>query len=157
MAVTKATRLNKAARDFNVSVRGIVEFLAKKGVEIEENPNTKISVQIYDLLTQEFSKEKSVKEEARKIDIGSVKRETISLEDRKRPKPDFDDYEDDQDIIIRGVSVEIDDDFKRAVEPHHDMHARKKETPAAPEKKEETPKPAPAEAMQPEQIGRAHV
>ncbi|NLO51151.1 MAG: hypothetical protein GX103_08325, partial [Bacteroidales bacterium] len=91
MAGTKATRLTKAAREFNVSAGRIVEFLAKKGVEIEDNPNAKITGQIYDLLTEEFSKEKSVKEEARKIDIGNVKRETISLEDRKRPAPDFDD------------------------------------------------------------------
>ncbi|MDD4741760.1 MAG: translation initiation factor IF-2 [Bacteroidales bacterium] len=148
MAGTKATRLTKAAREFNVSAGRIVEFLAKKGVEIEDNPNAKITGQIYDLLTEEFSKEKSVKEEARKIDIGNVKRETISLEDRKRPAPDFDDYDDDEDIIIRGVSVEIDDDFKKAVEPHHEMHTRKKEAPATPEKPVETPKPA--EAAKPE-------
>lgn len=150
MAGTKATRLTKAAREFNVSAGRIVEFLAKKGVEIEDNPNAKITGQVYDLLTEEFSKEKSVKEEARKIDIGNVKRETISLADRKRPAPDFDDFDDDEDIIIRGVSVEIDDDFKKAVEPHHQMHTRKIETPATPEKLEEIQKPEPAEAAQPE-------
>ena len=75
-------------------------FLAKKGVEIEDNPNAKITGQVYDLLTEEFSKEKSVKEEARKIDIGNVKRETISLADRKRPAPDFDDFDDSNDSGI---------------------------------------------------------
>jgi translation initiation factor IF-2 len=145
MAGTKVTRLNKAAREFNVSAGRIVEFLAKKGVEIEDNPNAKIAGEIYDLLTAEFSKEKSVKEEARKKDIGNIKRETISLEDRKRPVPDFDDDDDDQDIIIRGVSVEVDDDFKKAVEPHHNLHVRKDETPAVPEipeKKEKITAPA---------------
>ncbi|NCA85559.1 MAG: translation initiation factor IF-2 [Clostridia bacterium] len=139
MAGTKVTRLNKAARDFNVSAGRIVEFLAKKGVEIEDNPNTKIAGEAYDLLTAEFSKEKSVKDEARKKDIGNVKRETISLEDRKRPTPDFDDEDDDRDIIIRGVSVEVNDDFKKSVEPHHDVHTPKEETPPAPEKQPETP------------------
>jgi translation initiation factor IF-2 len=139
MAGTKVTRLNKVARDFNVSAGRIVEFLAKKGVEIEDNPNTKIAGEAYDLLTAEFSKEKSVKDEARKKDIGNIKRETISLEDRKRPAPDFDDDDDDRDIIIRGVSVEVDDDFKKAVEPHHDLHAPKQDVPAPPEKPSETP------------------
>lgn len=150
MAGTKVTRLNKAAREFNVSAGRIVDFLTKKGVEIEDNPNAKISGEMYDLLATEFNKEKSVKEEARKKDFGSIKHETISLADRKRPTPDFDDEDDDKDIIIRGVSVEIDDDFKKAVEPHQDMHFRKEEVPATPEKKEEAPAPLAIEAPTPE-------
>ena len=33
---TKATRLSKAAREFNVGIHTIVEYLAKKGIEVEE-------------------------------------------------------------------------------------------------------------------------
>ncbi len=118
MAVTKTTRLNKAAREFNVGTGTIVEYLRKKGYEIDENPNAKLTAEMYELLTKEYSGEKSVKEEARKKGIGSVKRETISIEDRKKQSDHPDEDEDEEDIIIRGVSVEVDEDFKKAVEPH---------------------------------------
>lgn len=120
MAGTKVTRLNKAAREFNIGRDTIVEFLGKKGYEIDPSPHTKLTSEMVALLTDEYSDEKSVKEEARKKGLGGVKRETISLDDRKKPEPEPEDYEEEKDIIIRGVSVKVDESFKRAVEPHFD-------------------------------------
>ncbi len=51
-------RLNKVTRDLNVGIKTVVEFLQKKGFNIEENPNTKISSDQYDLLVSEFSNDK---------------------------------------------------------------------------------------------------
>lgn len=142
MAESKAMRLTKAAREFNVGRETIVEFLEKKGFSIEVNPNYKLSPEMVDLLSDEFSAEKSVKEEARKKGLGSMKRETISLEDRKRPQPEPDESDEDDDIIIRGVSVEVDEDFKRAVEPHDRKKPESKpEDKKPPVEKEETPEP----------------
>ena len=36
-------RLSKAAKEFNVGKDAIVEFLAKKGFQIDSTPNTKLS------------------------------------------------------------------------------------------------------------------
>lgn len=110
-------RLNKAAREFNVGQGTIVEYLHKKGYDVDLNPNTKLTGEMYDLLTREYMGEKSVKEESRKKGLTSVKREIISIDDRKKPtaEPEYDDEEDD--IIIRGISVEIDEDFKKSIEP----------------------------------------
>lgn len=110
-------RLNKAAREFNVGQGTIVEYLHKKGYDIDQNPNTKLTEEMYDLLTREYMGEKSVKEESRKKGLTSIKRELISIDDRKKvtSEPDYDDEEDD--IIIRGVAVEIDEDFKKSIEP----------------------------------------
>ena len=44
------SRLTKVAREFNVGMQTLVEFLAKKGHQVEMNPNTKISEEQYDLL-----------------------------------------------------------------------------------------------------------
>ncbi len=51
-----AIRLNKVIKDLNVGVQTIVEFLQKKGFEIEAepNPNAKITEEQYDLLCKEF-------------------------------------------------------------------------------------------------------
>jgi len=47
---TKATRLSKAAREFNVGIQTIVEFLHKKGVVVSSDPNTKITPEAYALI-----------------------------------------------------------------------------------------------------------
>ena len=43
MSDTKTTRLSKIARELNVGISTIVEFLHKKGVKIDSNPNEKIT------------------------------------------------------------------------------------------------------------------
>ena len=55
MAETEKTiRLNKAAKEFNLSMDHIVDFLSKKGFKIESNPNTKLPGDAYTLLLKEF-------------------------------------------------------------------------------------------------------
>lgn len=57
-------RLSKVARSLNVGVNNLVEFLHKKGISVEANPNTKIEDEQYQLLVAEFSKDKKQKKEA---------------------------------------------------------------------------------------------
>ena len=54
-------RLNKVTRDLNVGISTVVEFLNKKGFEIAEDPNGKISKEQYNMLVDEFSKDKSLR------------------------------------------------------------------------------------------------
>jgi len=57
-------RLNKVTRDLNVGLSTVVEFLQKKGYDIESNPNTKITEEEYELLVKEFSTDKSLRMES---------------------------------------------------------------------------------------------
>ena len=53
-------RLNKIMRDLNVGLPTIVDFLQKKGIEVEEgNPNARISDDIYEILQKEFGKDQN--------------------------------------------------------------------------------------------------
>ena len=61
-----AIRLSKAGRELNVGISTLVEFLHKKGYTVDGNPNTKIDDEQYSLLVKEFSKDKSLKDEARR-------------------------------------------------------------------------------------------
>ncbi len=72
-------RLNKVTRDLNVGISTVVEFLNKKGFSIEENPNTKISKEQYNILVDEFSNDKSLRIESDRI----IKERQ---EDKKRTK-----------------------------------------------------------------------
>lgn len=71
-------RLSKVAREFNVGINTLVDFLSSKGIQIENNPNSKIDGATYQVLVSEFQSEKSAKEESKKVSIGTQK-ETISL------------------------------------------------------------------------------
>ncbi len=61
MAGVNNMRLNKVLREFNISLDRAVDFLSAKGHEIEARPTTKISAEIYQLLTDEFQGDKSKK------------------------------------------------------------------------------------------------
>ncbi len=76
----KNIRLNKVAKEFNVGVIRLVEFLAKKGIHIESNPNTKISGDIYELLAKAFQSERAVKENADKIEIATPVKDSVVIE-----------------------------------------------------------------------------
>ena len=47
-------RLSKAAKVFNVGKDTLVEFLAKKGYQIDPSPNTKLSEEMFALLVEEY-------------------------------------------------------------------------------------------------------
>ncbi len=88
MSDAKTMRLSKVAKEFNLSLGKIVEFLSAKGRQVENNPNAKIGDDEYALLSKEFSGDKSAKEEAQSVglSLNKLKRETIVLEDPKALK-----------------------------------------------------------------------
>ena len=57
-------RLSKIAKDFNVGMQTLVEFLEKKGGDpsVKWQPMSNVSDEQYALLAKEFNKDKSVKE-----------------------------------------------------------------------------------------------
>merc|ERR1711916_179104 len=100
----KPTRLSKAAREFNVGISTIVEFLAKKGYEIDGKPNTKINAEYMGLLIQEYQAEKHVKEESQKIGIELSSHESISLDDQKETPADVEEEAPaSEELLIKNV------------------------------------------------------
>ncbi len=60
----KMIRLSKAAREFNVGLSTIVNFLSKKGFDVDPKPNTKLSPEMTELLVGEYQSERQVKQDA---------------------------------------------------------------------------------------------
>lgn len=99
------TRLSKAAREFNIGIKTAVDFLIKKGFPMDMDPNAKLSSEMYSSLMKEFSSEKHVKEEAKKIGLQFTAHETITIEDKKTA---FKDREKElDDLFIKNVSMEF--------------------------------------------------
>ena len=65
-------RLNKVAKELNVGIPTLVEYLAKKGEKVDMNPNAKIDEKQYELLVSAFQRDRETKSTADKIIIPST-------------------------------------------------------------------------------------
>ncbi len=79
-------RLGKAAGELNVGLENLVEFLGTKGIEIDKNPNTKLTQENYELLRSEFAADQDLKEKSKEVSSHREKRESLSIEDSKTPE-----------------------------------------------------------------------
>lgn len=101
----KVTRLSKAAREFNVGISTIVEYLHKKGFDLDPNPNTKLPHEAYILLVKEYSTDSSVKKESEKLILKDLhrKKESVSIDDFSE-KSETEEAEKDEDILVTDSS-----------------------------------------------------
>ena len=98
MAVVK--RLSKVARELNVGISTIVEFLGSQGKEVSSNPNTKIGEDLYMILLEEYQKEKFEKEKADNVVIDQPERKVISIK-KEEPKKEVEKIVAKADLISR--------------------------------------------------------
>ena len=92
-------RLNKVAKDFNVGIQTLAEYLAKKGHQVEASPNTKISEEQYELLATAFQGERKVKEEADKIElVASNSNRVVELAPKEESEPE------NEEVIIKNYT-----------------------------------------------------
>lgn len=115
--VKKAQRLAKVAKELGVGTKTITDFLTEKGFEVNNNPGTKISEEMYTALLMEFQKDAAAKEKADDISLGASNREEVSISDSKKTsvkKP----KEESKEVFINttGVSDEPAEKEKKATE-----------------------------------------
>lgn len=88
-------RLGKAAREFNVGINTLVDFLGKKGFHVDTNPNSRLEPEMYALLADEFQAEKKVKEMAHQKGLEYIGKKSISIEEKpeepviEKPEEEF--------------------------------------------------------------------
>src|SRR5690554_5237559 len=86
MSEEKMMRLGQVARKLNVGISTIVESMAKKGFEVEGNPNSKISMTHFNMLAKEFKSSAQEKEEASHLSIGKRHNETFTIKAESEPE-----------------------------------------------------------------------
>lgn len=92
-------RLSQAARKAGISVPRAAEFLATKGFVIENNPNSKITSEQYDLLMKEFESSANETKEAKELSIGRKPDNIVINATTSKKKHD----EDDEEILIKNL------------------------------------------------------
>ncbi len=143
-------RLNKILRKYNIGLDDLVNFLHKTGVEVDSNPNAKISEEYLPAISRQFGKDLELSEAAANVDvrltdiIGKTKRDL-----KGRPEEE----EDEQETInIKTTTL---------FTPKKEQPAQREETatavrqpaveaaPATEPKIEEKAQPAPVAASEP--------
>lgn len=101
----KAIRLSKAAREFNVGIQTIVEFLHKKGFDISHDPNCKIPPEAYALIVKEYSGDLSVKKDAEKLALKEkiTPKKSLSIDDMETGTAG-ESGEPEEEILVTDVS-----------------------------------------------------
>lgn len=162
-------RLSKACKDLNVGMATALEFLAKKGHKLAQDPNLKLDDDLHLLLAKEFNKDMALKMESERLSQERQSKERagrVALEGYNTPKPAEKPVEtihvkisEDQLPHFKSVGhIDLDKGTKPEVKPQ--PKAEPKPAAPAPEIKEtEAPKPAAeekkpveAEKVQPEPV-----
>ena len=68
-----AVRLNKVLRELNISIDRAIDFLESKGHQIEKRPTSKISEEIYELLSGEFQTDADNKVASKEVAEAQIK------------------------------------------------------------------------------------
>ena len=66
-------RLSKVLRELNISIDRAVDFLESKKIEIEKRPTTKISAEVYELLSGEFQTDATKKVASKELGAAKLK------------------------------------------------------------------------------------
>ncbi len=75
MSEDKSIKLFTAAKELNIGTGTIVDFLATKGYKVQKHPMTLLDGDMYGALLKEFAVDKIIKEEAKQISIGKIRKE----------------------------------------------------------------------------------
>lgn len=132
MAEKAPIRLSKAARELNVGISTLVDFLAEKGIEVDARPNTKIDSEAYQLLQNEYAPDMAKKQKSEELSQNKVVRETISLENQTEEKQSR--KADQDEILIKNVGAFEEQPKAKSVDPEPKKILEEKETAKEPAK-----------------------
>lgn len=146
MAEEKTLRLIKVAKEFNVGIQHVVEYLESKGVRVDSSPNAKISMEVYALLQEKYQPDKLAKLEAHEVTREKLKRDTVTIESKGTVADTRDqEVEADNDESLKKSLEEIKMSSSATAKKSTKKKTEDVPAPSAPVA-EEAPEPAPVPA-----------
>ena len=93
----KKLRLIQVAKEFNVGLNTITDFLQKKGIKSDGSPNTPVEPDVYAVLEKEFGSNRGAGSERESIrERIAQKQATVTLDEARRQA-----REEEQEIVIK--------------------------------------------------------
>lgn len=149
------TKISKVAKDLNVALPTVVEFLRSKDISVDDNPNARIEEDVVAILESHFKSDKDIKDKSQKLS-------TDRARDREKAKPAQ--RQPEEITLVSEINkpkilgkIELDRHGnplrpKPVAEPAPKAAEKPAEPKVAEEKpRTEEPKPAPAAPVQPKQ------
>ena len=137
MINNRKVRLIQVAKEFKVGLNTIMDFLLKKGINVEGSPNSPVSPEVYAVLEKEFGSNRTITGNERENirERISLKQTTVTLdEDRKQDK-------EDKEVIIKSNIINVKDEIPQPkILGKIDLEPKKKSAPAAQPAPEPQPK-----------------
>ncbi len=120
-------RLSKITKQFGIGLGTLVEFIQSKGVEVEANPNFKISDELFPDIEAKFGGDLKAKQEADKV--STKLKEMIASTGKKKAEAE-EEEESASEIIIKsnGIAAPV---VERKSEPKPEPETETKAEPAA--------------------------
>jgi translation initiation factor IF-2 len=109
-------RVNKVLKQFNIGLQTLIDFLASKGININSDPNAKISDEYIPAIQQQFGKDMALKEASEKVDIKLTEILEKSSKKQQEEAQIEEEEEPEQETIIKKTSFIPSDDIKKPVE-----------------------------------------
>ena len=141
-------KISKAAKDLNVGISTLIEFLNKKNITVDSGPNTRISDDAYEMLVKAFKSDMDTKHQSEKFSSERQKEKKVATPKEDKP------VEITTTVELKGPKVidKINLDEPRKSQPQKDAPASAPKQEPKPQVKQEpkpVQKPAPKPAEQP--------
>jgi translation initiation factor IF-2 len=96
-------RLSQVARKLNIGKKTILDFLESKGFNVDDNPNSKISPDQFQILSKEFATSAMDKEEALGMTIGKKHSDNFIIDTEQDDEDKQSDEE--EEILIKSITA----------------------------------------------------
>ena len=141
MSNERRLRLIQVAKEFNVGINTITDFLHKKGIKNDGSPNALVDADTYAVLEKEFGSNRSAAGARNSIrERISQKQATITLEQTRKQE-----REEEKEVVIKSNVISVKDEIQQ---PKFlgkiDLSPKPKAAPAPAPKAEPASAPAPA-------------
>ena len=140
MSNERRLRLIQVAKEFNVGINTITDFLHKKGIKSDGSPNTLVDAETYAVLEKEFGSNRAAASARNSIrERISLKQTTITLEEAKKQE-----REEEKEVVIKSNVISVKDEIPQMkILGKIDLSPKPKPAPAP------APQPAPAKTEAP--------
>ena len=133
MINNRKVRLIQVAKEFKVGLNTIMDFLLKKGINVEGSPNSPVSPEVYAVLEKEFGSNRTITGNERDNirERIALKQTTVTLDEEKKSDKE------DKEVIIKSNVISVKDEIPQPkILGKIDLEPKKKPAPA--------PQPAPS-------------
>ena len=153
MSNERRLRLIQVAKEFNVGINTITDFLHKKGIKNDGSPNALVDADTYAVLEKEFGSNRSAAGARNSIrERISQKQATITLEQTRKQE-----REEEKEVVIKSNVISVKDEIQQ---PKFlgkiDLSPKPKAAPAPQPAPVPKPEPAPAPAPREEAPAEPH-